>query len=406
MINLKSSYFFLGNILGQMISLITAVFIIKNISPDDFGRFSIFTSIGSIIGSFATLKFELSISISSNISEAFEKLNFSIIVSTILNLIFVATVLPFVKLGGMNNILLLFVFAICTSLNGSLQQIFLFREDHLKNGVLSLMLSLFNFLFILYIFRGDSVLIKSNVFANLIVAVIFIFTVYRSGFSFKIFSMVKLKEMFNGNIQYVKYILPGSVATILLSYFHPILLALIFKDKEVGVFSFSLRIMSLPTIIIGVVVSGLLRARISKLFFDNNFEQIRKEVRRAIKLLLGSSIVAFSCLVIIIYNLSFFINIDKWKGLEMTSILLLFYCVAQYFYVPLSNLAMVFGENKKLLKYNIIQLVITALTYLGTYIFNFSFHQFLILLSFVFVTFSFYTCVKFYSLTQTKVKPR
>lgn len=404
MINFKSSFFFLGNIIGQAISLITAIFIIKNISPEQFGRFSVFTSVGSIIGSIATLKFELSIAISSSLTQVYEKFNFSIFVSLVLNLFMVSISLPFLNLGSYENIILLYLFTITISLTGIMQQVFLYRENHIYNGLLSVILSLLNFLFILYIFNGESLLIKSNVYTN-IISVIFFFVILRlSGVRLAFYSIKKLKELFKNNIEYPKFILPGSIATILLTYFHPILLSLIFSDKEVGVFAFSLRILLLPTIVIGAVTSGLLRARLSKLYFDKNFLQFHSEVIKTIKLLIFASIFCYIILVLVINNLSLFINIDKWKGLEITSMFMLFYCIAQFFYVPLSNIAMVLGENKRLLMYNIIQVLITTITYLLTYIFNLSFYEFLILLSLIFSIFACYTCAKFYNMSISKSK--
>jgi O-antigen/teichoic acid export membrane protein len=404
MINFKSSFYFLGNIIGQAISLITAIFIIKNISPEQFGRFSVFTSVGSIIGSIATLKFELSIAISSSLTQVYEKFNFSIFVSIILNLLMVSVSLPFLDLGEGENVLLLFFFAISVSLTGIMQQVFLYRENHIYNGLLSIILSLLNFLFILYIFKGESLLIKSNVYTNIIAVLVFFIILRSSGFKVVFFSIKKLKVLFKNNIEYPKFILPGSIATILLTYFHPILLSLIFSDKEVGVFSFSLRILLLPTIVIGAVTSGLLRAKLSKLYFDKNFLQFHVEVVKAIKLLIFASIFCYIVLVLVINNLSLFININKWKGLESASMFMLFYCVAQFFYVPLSNIAMVLGENKRLLKYNIAQIIITTITYLLTYIFNFSFYHFLTLLSAIFFVFACCTCTKFYYMSISKSK--
>ncbi|KQW97671.1 lipopolysaccharide biosynthesis protein [Flavobacterium sp. Root420] len=404
MINFKSSFYFLGNMIGQAISLITAIFIIKNISPEQFGRFSVFTSVGSIIGSIATLKFELSIAISSSLTQVYEKFNFSIFVSFIMNLLMVSISLPFLDLGNGENILLLFFFTICVSLTGIMQQVFLYRENHIYNGLLSIILSLFNFLFILYVFKGEALLIKSNVYTNIIAIFVFFVILRFSGFKVTFFSIQKLKVLFKNNIEYPKFILPGSIATILLTYFHPILLSLIFSDKEVGVFSFSLRVLLLPTIVIGAVTSGLLRAKLSKLYFDNNFLQFHIEVVKAIKLLVFAAVFCYIALVLIINNLSLFINISKWKGLETTSLFLLFYCVAQFFYVPLSNIAMVLGENKTLLRYNIIQVIITAITYMFTYILNFSFYHFLILLSIIFSLFACYTCFKFYYMSISKSK--
>lgn len=404
MIDRKSSFFFLGNIIGQAISLITAIFIIKNIGPEEFGKFSIFTSVGAIIGSIATLKFELSIAISSSLTQVYEKFNFSIFVSIILNLLMVSISLPFLNLGGRENILLLYFFAISISLTGIMQQVFLYRENHIYNGLLSILVALLNFLFILYIFKGESLLIKANVYTNIIAVLVFLIILRYSGFKIVLFSIKKLKELFRDNIEYPKFILPSSIVTILLTYFHPILLSLIFSDKEVGVFSFSLRILLLPTIVIGAVTSGLLRARLSKLYFDKNFAQLHNEVVKAIKLLIVASIFCYTILTLVVHNLSMFISINKWKGVEITSLFMLFYCIAQFFYVPLSNIAMVLGENKKLLQYNIIQVILTAFTYLLTYIFNFSFHYFLMLLSVVFFVFTCYTCTKFYNLTVFKNK--
>lgn len=398
MINLKNIYYYLGNAISQLITLLTAIYILKNIEPSIFGHFSIFIAIGSVIGSLATLKYELSISMSKDEPEMYNKFNFTVFLSFFVNIILVFLVSPFFNLFNLKDLALLILFANSISINGSLQQVFLYKEDHIKNGLLALSVSCINYVLIVYILKGDSKLIVSNVASYIVSSIIFIVFLRKAVLSFNLKSAYK--EIFLKHLDFPKYILPGAISTIVLAYCHPIFLSYIYDKETVGLFSFALRILLLPTIVVGSVASGLLRAKISKLFFERLFDEIYEEVVKMIKWLALACIGCYSVLLIIIFNLKYIIDISKWNGIEMASLFMVFYCISQFFYIPLSNVAMVFGKNKLLMNLNLIQLVITILCYLFAFIQKVSFLSFLLILSVALFTFAIYSCICFLKLVK------
>lgn len=399
--NTKSLYFYVGSGLAQVVTIITTFYIIKKFTPTAFGQFSYYFSIGSIIGSFATLKYELSIALSKDSKEANDKSNLTILISLLFNALFsfIGLCTPLYDF----NIYFLYILLLSNtvSINACFQQFLLYEEEHFLNGLNPLLFSILNLIILLCLTKNNGeVILSSYIISNVILLVIYITSVCKKGYSVLFKKIGFYKDLFIKHLDFPKYVLPSSIANILLAYCNPIFIGYLFDKNNVGLFSFSLRILMLPSIVIGSVASSIYRAEIAKLYFDNNYEIIKSQTRKLFLILTLLTIFCFPVLILVIKYIPLFIDMNKWAGILPISIYLVPYSISQLFFQPFSNIALVFKQNKILLSQNILQLVATILVYLAAFIFKIEFSVFVIILSVVLFIVSFYSCYKFYQILK------
>lgn len=401
--NSKSLYFYVGSGLAQVITIITTFYIIKKFTPEAFGQFSYYFSIGSIIGSFATLKYELSIPLSKNSVEANDKSNLTILISLIFNFIF-SLVGLFTTLYELNiYFLYILLLSNTVSINASFQQFLLYKEEHFLNGLTPLLFSIINLGILLFLTeRNGEVILSSYVIANILMLIIYLICVKRKRYDILFKKTNFYKELFLKHLDFPRYVLPSSIANILLAYCNPIFIGYLFDKNHVGLFSFSLRILMLPSIIIGSVASSIYRTQIAKLYFNNDLEEVRSQTKKLFLILVLLTIFCFPILVLVIKYIPLIIDMSKWKGVLLVAVLLIPFAVSQLFFQPLSNLALVFKKNKVLLSQNILQLLATLFVYIAAFIFKLEFKTFIIFFSVTLFVVSFYSCSRFYKILKAE----
>ena len=387
MINRSNYIFYLGAIISQLFTLLTSYFVLWKLSPEIYGEFSYFISISSIYASLSTLKFEQSIAISSKIDEASNKFFLTLFVGVGLNILSSLLTFPFIDNFDLHHLLLSILLSIGIILNASLQQFFLYLGRHLYNAILTVSIPLSNLIFtylLLYVAEG---LIFAYVISYFIISVVFFaFLIYKRWLNFSNLSF--LRKIFFDNINYPKFVFPASIAVIALTYLHPIFLNYIYSTKEVGLFAIANRFLLLPAIVVGAVVSGLFRAKISQLYFANEYEMIRITYLNMIKFMGGVAVICFPIILMLIINLDNFIQITNWSELGNYSIFLVGYAIAQFWISPLLNIPLVLNQHKKLLLTNLAQLLILFVVYSITWITKISIFDFLKTISTVYIVFS------------------
>jgi O-antigen/teichoic acid export membrane protein len=401
--NSKSLYFYVGSGLAQVVTIITTFYIIKKFTPSAFGQFSYYFSIGSIIGSFATLKYELSIPLSKNSRDAIDKSNLTILVSLIFNLIFsfIGLFTTFYQF----NIFFLYILLLSNtvSINACFQQFLVYKEQHFLNGLMPLLFSVLNLGILLFLTKNNGeVILSSYIISNIILLIFYMVCVQKNGYNIFFKKISFYKKLFIEHLDFPKYVLPSSIANILLAYCNPIFIGYLFDKNNVGLFSFSLRILMLPSIVIGSVASSIYRTQIAKLYFDNDFEEIKAQTKKLFLILTLLTIFCFPILILVIKYIPLVIDMSKWQGVLPIAIFLVPFAVSQLFFQPFSNLALVFKKNKILLSQNLLQLISTLLVYIIAFVFKIQFEIFINILSFTLILVSFFSCYKFYQILKTE----
>ncbi|WP_449401092.1 hypothetical protein [Chryseobacterium wanjuense] len=158
----------------------------------------------------------------------------------------------------------------------------------------------------------------------------------------------------------------------------------------------------LPSIVIGSVASSIYRAKIAKLYFDNNIDDIKIQTKKLFLILTLLTVFCFPILILVIKYIPLVIDMSKWKGVFTVAVFLIPFAISQLFFQPFSNLALVFKKNKTLLSQNILQLMATVLVYVIAFIFKIEFNIFVVIFSATLFIVSFYSCYKFYKILKAE----
>lgn len=396
MINKTNIYLYLGALISQLVTLITSFIILKFISPEVYGRFTYIIAIGSILGSFATLKFEQSISISINLEEAFKKVILSFQTSFFLSIFSLPFLFFLLKLNFF-NIFLIFLLSISIALFASLQQFFLFSKKYKQNSILSISIAILNLIFFFTFYKMKYGLEISYIFSYFLASLFFIIYTNFKIIKFYMLKYIDYKNLFTELAVFPKVVFPGAVIGILLLYANPIVLKYLYTEREVGMFSFTTRVLTLPVILVSSVSSGLFKVQISKYFFEKDVIGFQNEKKKLLLFLIIMMFLSFFILLIAMNNIDKFSIFHKWDFLGFTSNLLVLYAISQFLYLPFTSIPLVLKQEKILMQSNIVLFCLIFVFYILVYLLNFSFEKFLLFFSIINFLFSIYYVIKFYN---------
>lgn len=396
MINKNNIYLYLGVFTSQLVTLITSFIILKFVSPEIFGRFSYIISIGSILGSFATLKFEQSIVISQNLKDSFGKFVLTLQTSLFLSL-FVLPFLIFFLNFDFISCLLIFLLSISIAMFASLQQLFLFSKKYKLNSILSIAVALLNLLLLFFLYDKKYGLEVAYISSYFIATIFFLVFINFKIIKFYFWKSTDYKNKFKELIVFPKVVFPGAVIGVLLLYANPIVLKYLYTEKEVGMFSFTLRILTLPVILVSSVSSGLFKVQIAKYFFEKNLIGFQKEKKKLLLFLIIMMVVSYFILLLVMNNIDKFSIFNKWSFLGKTSNLLLLYAISQFLFLPFASVPLVLKKEKILMQSNIVLFCVIFIFYVFIYLLNISFEKFLIYFSLINFLYSTYYVFKFYN---------
>ncbi|MRM93458.1 hypothetical protein D1Z98_00240 [Riemerella anatipestifer] len=389
MVNRNNIYTYFGALLSQVITLLVSIFVLKNVAQEAYGRFSYFISFSSIIGSLATLKYEQSITISNSVKDSVGKVVVTVAVSIVLS--FFAVLLSFFILNiTLVETILAFVLSLSIAAGSSLVQLFLFTENHRLNGFFSTFFSLINLVLLYFLYKINSGLEISYVMAYFCSTIIFYILAFRVIKEKVCFSISDLIQIAKKNNMFPKVVFPSSIVPIILLYINPILLSHIFSEKEVGIFSFTIRILLLPVILVSSVSSGLFKVNMSKHFFNNNSEAFYKERKKMLYFLLIGILLCYPILIIILLNLENTVDIGKWEIHMDISLCLLLYAISQFLYMPFTVILLILKKNKLILFTSMILFILLLLNYLSIYLLDASFFVFVLSFGLINLFFSIY----------------
>lgn len=397
MINKSNIYIYFGALFSQIVTLITSFIVLKYVSPEVYGKFSYIIALGSILGSVATLKFEQSISISSNENDSFKKLIITFQTSLYITLLFLPFIFYFFEVTIL-QLFLVFLLSISIALSSSLQQFFLYINKHKLNAILSVSIAFINFILLIFLYKYHNGLEISYVLSYLISTLIFmVYTNYRI---IKVY-LLKIADytiFFKELYVFPKIVLPGAIISILLLYANPVILKYIYSEKEVGMFSFTIRVLTLPVILVSSVSSGLFKAKMSKIYFEKDFDAFKNEKKKLLIFLLSMMFISYIILLLAMNNINQVSIFKKWEFLDKTSNLLVLYACSQFLYLPFTSLPLILKKEKLLILSNIILFCVIFTFYLVVYYANLSFENFLKTFSIINLCYSIYFVVKFYNL--------
>jgi lipopolysaccharide exporter len=384
-----------GTAIAQIIPIILTPVLTRLYSPEEFGLFSLYTSLVLILSVVATGRYELAIMIPENRIEALNLAALSILIAFIYSFIIslIITIFPreIASLLGQPDIKTwLFFLPISIFLIGVYQSVNYWtnrNKFYKKIAQTRVLQSLVNgSVNITFSKLGATGLIGGYIIGQLFATT---FLIYKNASEFKkICTKVNFKEMLRQSKNYIDFPVKSSIGAllnVLASYLPLLLIGIFYGPTVMGLFSLTLKTLSTPISIIGNSVSQVFYERAVNASRVGGMEELFKKTTFYLFL-----IIVFPMLVLFIFGERIFsIAFGKeWKEAGIiTQYLIPFYFV-RFIFSAQSSLLMVKRKLKFEIKINFLFLLGQLLSiFIGYYCFSSYKISFIILSLAGFITF-------------------
>lgn len=264
-----------GTILSQIINIGGLPVLSRLYSVEDFGRLALFLAFGSIVFSFSTLKLDLAIVKTEKEEEKMVLLRMAFLavlpISTIASVGLYFMSFWYSELASL-PIYLLFLFFIVNGGNQVLIYYFNSRKRYLNISLARVLVALTNlsFAFILSYSHTYWGLIYAITLANIFSFGLLLFYLRRKVFKSFTIDFTFYQQVLLRNINFVKYSMPASFLDILSYQIIIIILSISFSEEVTGAFFMAMRVVLLPTTIIGAAIGQVFYKDISDKYLQNN----------------------------------------------------------------------------------------------------------------------------------------
>lgn len=305
-----------GSGISQLIPFLMSVVLARLYTSEEFGVFTLFTSIASFLGVFTTLRYEIPVMLPKKKSDAFHLVILSLGISLIVSIIvFLATIIaPYVISGPLFSknldswVFLLGVSIFLTSIFKTLS-VWFNRQKHYKT-ISSNAIVQSSTTAIVNVSNGfagytSGGLIIGSISGQFVSALRYSYLFIKEGKAlFRRISWARIKKVAHVYREYPKYSLPHSLIDMISITGLPLLIAYLFSEAVLGWYGLMLRALKAPL--------GILAASLGQVYF----QQFSLEVanKRSIKSLFEKTVLRVAFII-----LPFFILILIW-GPEIFSI--------------------------------------------------------------------------------------
>ncbi len=367
-----------GTAIAQFVSIASLPVLSRLYTPDDFGVFALFMSISSIIALLLAGRYELAINLPKSDKGGLNVLGLSLklnlIISVILLLLSIILYFVFDYFFEENNILkkwLIFIPFIGSFLNiGKIFQNWFVRKKHFKlisyskvinsvvnNGV-AILLGL--------LALGAWGIFLGNLF-GLIVLLLFLAVLFYRNYN-KDFKQINKEEMSLLSRKYIDLPRVNSFQSLIdafqiqgITY----LMAIFFSNTEIGLYAMTLRILQAPLFFIISSVTQVFYQKASELY--NHKVDIKPLIKKTIKKTL---LIALPLIIIVmVFAPSAFALVfgEQWREAGMFARILAPWIFLDFIRIPISQVPIIVGKQKKQLMLSLITnlIVILAMIYTG-----------------------------------------
>lgn len=281
MLNLRKNIFLrnvsilsLGTLASQLINIVGLPILSRMYSNTEFGILALFMAFGSIVFSFSALKLDLAIVKTEKMNEKIALIRISFIAIFFLSIFAILCLYIWSYWNSQVRSLFLFLMFLFFITNGGSQiLIYFFNSEKKYQNITSakVLLAIVNLLFALLLFNWDSGvgLIFAITLAN-----IFSFLGLVFFFRKKIPAIFKIKNTFSKqilhqNINFIKFSTPASFLDVLSYQIIIIILSTYYSEEVTGAFFMAMRVVLLPTALIGAAIGQVFYKDISDKFSKN-----------------------------------------------------------------------------------------------------------------------------------------
>ena len=360
---------FSGTFIAQIINVLGALLLAKMYAPELYGTYNVFLSFASILLILNTLKLEYII-VTEDSGERSKNLVF--ILSFLLVIISLSHFLFFILSSDFflkHNIKL--VVLLCSSLaslflaSTKIFESYATRISSFKNiAQVRILLSLSTIgLQFLFFFVYQNGLILGYIIALVVACLYYIYVLKPAPF---LLNWNFFRNSIEKNKNILKFAFPSGLINSIGFNIMPILLVSYFSASTTGVYSLSLKIVSVPLFLIASSVSQVFFQKASVFYNETKYKLYGLTKKVAI-----SSIITMFVVLLLINTIGLFmlgLVFDKhWENLNLLVIILSFYMLCQSAFVPVSHIIVIVNKMHVGLIFNICLVFINLIAiYVGT----------------------------------------
>lgn len=367
-----------GTIVVQAIATIISPILSRLYNPEDYGLLAVFISCLSLLVVIGSFRYELAILIPKNTSEANQLLSLSIVINIFFSIfIFLITIFfnhPLALMLGNEKLGFWLYFLAPVFLAAGITQSLTNWYNRNKNykiisGVRIYQSSVNSGMSLtLGFLKLNSIgLIVSTVVSQLLSSVYLVKKSASNLFGIS-FSIKKLKAVAVKYKEFPVFSLPSAVLDTFSVNSIILILSYFFSDAVTGAYSFSMRILTIPTVVIGASIGQVFFQKISEAF--SNEEKISGMILRTWKTLFLIGIIPTIILFFWGQDLFTFIFGSKWAEAGMVSRYLCILTFVTFISSPTSSAMIVLKQQKTLLFVNIAAFIYRPLALLYGYYTN------------------------------------
>jgi len=369
-----------GTIIVQGISILLSPVLSRLYTPEDYGLLAVFISCISVLIVIGSFRYELAILIPKESAEA----NALLILSIGINIIFAAVIFVLtlifnsslsVLLGNEKISFWLYFIApvfLASGISQSLTSWYNRNKNYKLISGVRIYQSSINSVFSLGLgfLKFNSVgLIVSQIVSQILSSM---YIIKRSALSLRqfSFSIPELKKTAKKHIEFPAYSLPSALLDVFSINSVIFLLNYFFTESVTGAYSFSLRILTLPTVVIGAAIGQVFYQKISEAYSNN--EKITTSIFKTWKVLFIIGIVPAITIFFFGEQLFDFIFGSKWAVAGEVSSYLCILTLVNFVSSPTSSAMIVLKKQKIVLIVNVITFIYRPLAIMyGYYTDNF-----------------------------------
>lgn len=356
---------FKGNFISKFVLVIGGLLLAKYYGAPEYGVFSIYISITSIISVLLSFSQEHVIILEGNEAEVSNNFTSSSIISIIAMLF--CFLLVFIPLGIPKTIIILGIFSGYLSVYTNNSKFLLVRKKKFKIvSVLTMTDAVVSFLFqVLFVFiKIENGLVIGSLVGFITAFVVAIF------FSKKYFSFPDFRRYFQTvkqRMELLKYTYPSTLINALGNNMMPILISFYFVSSLLGEYTLAVKIISVPLLMISSSIAMVYYPKAAEIY--NKEKDTTALFKYTRKMSLLNFYIIFSLYVIInvigIPILELFFN-KEWENLGQFIFLMSFGYLSRSLINPISDILIILNKNKIAFYFNIYLLLANLLAiYIG-----------------------------------------
>ena len=396
-----------GSIIAQVISVLISPILSRLYSPEDYGLLAVFLSVLNMITVIMCFRYELAIVLPKSESEAVNLVKLCLVLATALTLILLPASILFSEeissvLGNPNIsfwlpflVITIFVTAIYNTLNFFLTRSQEFKTITKSKVYQSIGQSATSVGFGLYGMTSIG-LILSAIVGQLLSAFTLAYSSLKRIFVFHKSDINKIRLLAKRYKEFPTVNMPLAIIDIFSLQVIVLLISNFFADEITGYYSFALRLLTIPSVLIGGAIGQVFYQRLSDMV--NNNGNYKSLILQTWKTLFAISIVPLGLIIFFAPDIFAFVFGERWRYSGSISSILCIMYFFMFLTAPVSSIYLIFKQQKLALIFTFISFVYRPLSiYAGYY------YQDFMLGIILLVTFESLNLITLYSLLWKRV---